>query len=770
MQSNVSGIRTWRQVFAIATVTMASALTGEAYGQGAEGLEEIVVTARRTTENVQDVPLTVEVVSGDRLQKTGVTNASEIRNLVSNVQWDDNGGGTTENRITVRGLSSNASRQGFDPGVGIYIDDVYIGDTTGFNSALLDIDRIEVLKGPQGTLFGRNTTAGAIAIHTRRPDTEQFLTDLKVKAGNYELMEGQILTNIPLDESLALKFAGFYRDRDGYQENVIDGSQSLNSETYYGGRAQLYWTPSSDLDVLLSADYFRNDDLQNVMTCFGGLVCGFNPEFGSIFEDKAADNSSHTERTLWSAALNVDWRLSDLYELTSVTAYQSREYHNDQDQDFTPAAIVRSGFHMPDDWQASQELRVSSASEHAVRGVAGLYVFHEDRSVSIPLIFGSDAATLLGLPPTTLPLVSTTDARTKTTSWSVFGQASFDLAPTVTGELGVRYTDDSKDFSYVQRVTSGIDSWPLELRGVFGVLDPSDPLPAGRIGPLSASDDWSKVTGLASVMWQPADDLSLYLRYSQGYKSGGFQSTTVSSHFEGAPTPDNLVVDSNPQVPFGPEDVDAWELGIKAGLFRNRIRVNASMFYMDYSEMQLQFTDPITRAKTVVNAGDAVSKGIEVELSALLWDALTLDAALGVQRAELTHIAVAIPGLEADDRLPYAPDSSASLSATYQHGLANGWTWTSTVTASYRAEMWLDLSNTPEGPGVPVAFVSPDLTLLGARVGLETTDKWGIYLWGNNLTDKRVITSTEVAPLPYYAQAFMLNVPRTFGIEITKSL
>lgn len=755
----------------IASASFTAFGTASAQDEGVS--ETIIVTARRTAEDVQDVPGTVNVIDARRLENADVSNTSEIRNVVSNLQWEDNGGGTTENRITVRGLSSNASRQGFDPGVGIYLDDVYIGDTTGFNGALLDIERVEVLKGPQGTLFGRNTTAGAISIHTRRPSASQQFAELSLRAGNYDLREGRLVWNVPIADTVAFKVSGVYRDRAGYQENVVDGSQSLNSETFYGARAQLLWTPTNDLDVLLTADYFRNDDLQNVASCFGGIACGFNPTFESIFDDVAADNNSSTERTMWSTSLNVDWAAPGGYEWTSITAYQNREYHNDQDNDFTPVEFTRAGYHEPDDWQFSQELRVATPREHAVRGVAGLYYYHEDRSISIPQYIGSEVAAFFALPADTPPLTTTTDAEIQTTSWAAFGQAQFDITPSLIGELGVRYTADSKDFSYVQRVTGGLADWPLAVRGQFGLLDPSDfptpapgSLPAGSIGPLEASDDWAQVTSLASLTWRASEDLNFYVRYSQGYKSGGFQSTTVASHFDGPPLPGNLVVDSRPNVPFDNESVEAWEAGLRSEFFDRRLRVNLTGFWMNYSDIQLQYTDPATRAKTVLNAGEATSSGLELEISAALFDGFSLDAAIGVQDAELDSVSVVIPGIDAGDSLPYAPDTSASLTATYRHSLWGDWEFVTSLTGSYRSEMWLDLGNTIAGPGVPVAFLSPELTLVSGRIGLEAADNWGVYLWGDNITDERVITGAIRPALPFAAEYFTLNTPRTWGIEI----
>jgi iron complex outermembrane receptor protein len=712
------------------------------------GLEEITVTARRTSENLQRVPLTVNVVSNARLEQGGVSNTSELRNLVSNIYWNDNGGGSTENSVAIRGINSNAARQGFDSGVGIYIDDVYIADTTGFNTALLDIDRIEVLKGPQGTLFGRNTTAGVIAMHTRKPSTERFYSDSDLRLGNYNLQELRSVANLPLSDQLALKVSGIYRDRDGYQTNVLTGKRNLNDEFFYGGRAQLLFTPTDSLDVLLSADWFRNDDHQNVYSCWGGTACSsFNPTFGSIAQhDLAGDNGSYTKRKLSSASLNVTWRAPAGFEVTSITAYQTREYYNLQDQDYTGVDGFFYGYRMKDDTQFSQELRVATPSENRLRGVAGVYYFDEDRSPSIPGLVRGDFIESLGGPPGE-DVYNSVDARLQTRSMAVFGQATYEITPTITAELGLRYTRDEKDFTYQTQVNPAGLALPDPIRAIFGLLE---------WGPLQASDSWGRTTGLVSLSWQPTDSVNTYVRYSQGYKSGAFQATVLTPEAD-------LTVLNRPEIPVKPELLDSWEIGAKTQWLDNRVRLNASVFLMNYTDIQIQITDPETEFKRIENAGEARSRGVELELSAVPLQGWTIDAGLGLLDTEFTKDGV-VGGVAVTNykgnRLRTAPHTTANLTSTYSFDVASDWEASVSGTVSYRSSVFLNAANNQS---------AKEQTLANARIGLNHANGWGVYLWGENLTDDRGIGNTTGGQIGLSVRNYLLMPPRTYGVGFTAS-
>lgn len=714
--------------------TAVAAVGSVAHAQEGLTIEEIIVTATRRAESVQDIPLTVNVLSGQALEERGVSNFSEISALAPNVVWSDAGGGTTQNRITVRGIFSNATSQGFDPGVGIYIDDVYVGNQFGFNAALLDIERIEILKGPQGTLFGRNTSAGAIAIHTRRPSLDEATLDTSLKLGNLDLVEARASGNLPIGEIAALKVSGLYRDRDGYQRNVVTGKRDLNDENAVAGRAQLLIEPSAAFDMLLTGEYFKNDDHQDIYSCvdpatgpFAG-ICAFNPTRQSVEDDLAADNNSINEREMWSLALRTDWRMGGGYELTTITAYRDLTVHVDQDQDYVALDLVRSGYDVPKDRQFSEEVRLATPADERLRGVVGLYYFNEDRRTIIPQIFTPLYIALQGLPPPSANVVALTDSTLETTNWAVFGQGQFDIIPSLTLELGVRYSDDEKQFQYQQAGAPG-----------FGIA---------TVGRTSADAAFDAITYTGSLNWAITDNLRTYVRYATGYKSGGFQSAVTDT----SPTP------FNPLMPFDEETSDQWEVGLKSSWLDQRLRANIAAFRINYEDIQQQILIPLPFPpggfnRIVGNFGTAESEGAELELSFAALASLSLEFNAGYQDARYTE------GPLAGRRIQYSPRKTAAASVSYRHGLWAGASGLASVSASYRDGIALNTN----APGSPNFLSSPHMTTVNARVGVELADtRWGVYLWGDNLTDERRFTNFT----PGTVHSFHITPPITYGVEM----
>ncbi|WP_331086077.1 TonB-dependent receptor [Phenylobacterium sp.] len=700
-------------------------------------LEEIIVQARRTTESVQEVPLTVNVISADALEAKGVTQLSNIGTVVPNLVWVDSGGGTLSNKVSLRGIYSNANSQGFDPGVAIYLDDVYVGNQFGFNSALLDIDRIEVLKGPQGTLFGRNAAAGAITVHTTRPSTDEFSAVASGRVGNYDLREARLLLNAPLSKMAAVKGSFIYRDRGGYQRNALDGRRDLNDEHFYGGRLQLLIEPSERFEALATLEYFKNDDHQNVLSCAAGagaLPCP-NANVDAVLSDGlAADNNSTTQRTTWGATLKADWRPGAGLEMTSITAYRDIDVRQDQDQDYSAVDFIRSGFRVPKDWQFSQELRLATDQETRLRGVVGLFYFHEDRTTQLPLTFTQTALASIGV-NAPRAFLQVTDSRLKTTSWAAFGQGQFDVLPTLTAELGFRYARDEKDFTYEQTENDILALIPPPLQaGLFLV-----PFPRS-----SASASFSKPTYTGSVTWRAAETVRAYVRYATGFKAGGFQAATNSASY-------------NPLVPFGPENSRQWEVGLKSELADGRVRFNAAAFRTSYDDTQVQLIDASTFQKVVGNLGSARARGLELELSAALAPGLTFDGNLGLQRARF------VSGPFDGRRFQYSPRRTASASLTYERAIVDDWQVFASGTVSYRSAINLNT----EASGSPGFLSSPGVTLVNARVGVEREDgRLGVYLWGTNLADERRLTDF-IPQGPVQPPSYFVSTPRTYGVEVT---
>lgn len=741
---------------AFGAVSAAAAEAPAAAPASGATLSEVMVTARKTSQNVQNVPLTVNVLDTTALINQGIANLSDISAHVSNLEWDSAGGSSNNSlRMSIRGIASGASQFGFEPGIGVYVDDVYLGNEIGFNNSLLDIDRIEVLKGPQGTLFGRNTVAGAVSIHTRSPSIDQTYLDADVSAGNYNLADVRLVGNVPTSADSALKLSTIYRVRDGFLFDATTGKRNLNNENHWGLRAQWLWKPTSDFILLATADYFHDKGNQESQICFGtgtnGSICNTasnplalfggavvatgtvnHPTRDSTTDGRAEDNSSEAYRTMWSTSLNTTWTGWGKNTLTSITSYRNLKSANDQDQDYTSLNLIRSGYNVPKDWQFSEELRLASDQEARLRGVAGLFYYHEDRHTILPLTDTALALQIVGI-ATNVDHTSLTDATQITDSYAVFGQVYYDILPTLTIDAGLRYSEDRKAFTYV----STIDS-------VFSSATSLGPPLAVPLTHTMAS--FGDTTGEATLSWHVAKESMLYFHFSRGFKSGGFNDT---QSFSAATLPTH---------PFGPETLDQYEVGLKAQGFEDRVRFNAAAFKMYYSNMQVNFTDPNTRSQFVFNAGDSRSEGAEAELTVLPIAHLTFDANAGVQHAKFTSFAPGGPvNLLGKDTF-FAPHTTASVSTTYDRAVAEGVTGLASVTVAYRSDMFLDQQNTVRSRAV--------MTLNG-RLGADFRDgKYGFYLWGANLTDARRITAFTNPKFRLDAGSVRLSDPRTFGVEL----
>ncbi len=715
-------------------------------------LDEILVTARRVAESVQDVPVTVNVLSAETLENQAVVNFASIGSLVPNMVWDDAGGGSVNAnlRMTLRGISSQGSQNGFEPGIGIYVDDVYVGNAIGFNRSLLDVERIEVLKGPQGTLFGRNTTAGAVALHSRRPSLDANTLEADVNVGNYDLQQERILVNRALGESVAMKFSGIHRQREGYQLNEVSGRRDVNEEDYAGGRVQLLWQALPDLELMLSAEYFKDRGTNEVFGCYGrGAVFDFcldlHPNINATLDGIVRDNQTRSEREQWATSLHADWRMRNGWDLTSITAYRSISGLNDLDQDGTAIDAVRSGWTVPDDWQVSQEVRIATDRSRRLHGVFGAYYFREERVAQIPYILREAYAEAILGTPIDRDVVQVTAADQSTESHAIFGQGQFELTSHLAFELGLRQTWDNKDFVYTQSVDPLADRAAGGPLGTLGGV-PNQNFPTTPGGANSDSDDWSQLTGTASLLWTPAENSLIYLRFARGYKSGGYNS---SQYFFGN--------NQEPLTPFDQETLDQYELGFKWEGFGHRLRLNGAAFFGEYRDIQFQITDPLTNARRVENAAKAEVQGVELEMSALLFDGFTVDANFGRQDSEIVEVGRAsLAGLLGKSTY-YSPKTTAALSLNYGRPLWADWELTCSVSGNYRADMFIEQDN---------SLVSPSLTLLNARIGIEGS-RWGVHLWGANLNDEQRITARSGGKIAGTSGNTRLNAPRTYGLELS---
>ena len=723
-------------------------------------IEEVLVTARRRVETLQDVPVSVSALQGEALRLQQVYRADQLGTLVPNLVFKPvapSSGSSSVGQMFIRGIGQSDFTPVTDPGVALYLDGVYLARAPGNVLDFVDIDGVEVLRGPQGTLFGRNAIGGAIKVHTRRPATDRRDGALELRLGTDDLRAFTARINQPLAPDLAVNGVAYVERQDGYVTRLTDGLDTGDRDRW-GVRAAVQWTPGDRLSLFLVADITGIDengaptvsggvnDRQPFATFGNGVLASceavrINPRFNATpaggpptFPPPGAPSGSapgcygaasipgpyRSEGTyplasvLDSGGLTLELAagLGDAWELLSTTGYRTLDLFTSRDGDNTPANI----FATRDDYghdQLSQEFQFRYDGGGRFQGVVGLYGLRED---------GFNAVDVT-LPGGAIRSGGEYDNR----SWAVFGHGTLDLTDRLSASLGLRYTQDRKQFlpdQYSQGDASmgGVpgffpNTWP-ELAGQY--LGPTGPLPAGtRLLDFRTSTVRFDHTDVSlGLRYRFSSSLMTYVNYSTGYKSGGFDQ-----RFTG-PTPDGL-----PST-FGPEEVDSLELGAKGSLLTGRLRWQLALFEADYDDLQIivrETFNPLT-----VNAGRARIRGGELEAEWALSGSLDLRLALGHLDASYRDLSESAQasGVRLDNALVNAPEWTANLGVQHVLRLGDGGRLTSTLDVGWVDETWNDAVNSVQIRQDPYTEVN------GSLAWDLPGDRWQLVAAVRNLLDE----------------------------------
>lgn len=729
-------------------------------------LEEVVVTAQKRSESLTDVPISIGVMSGEALEKTGVRQLREVAEFVPNLTVSN--GNDSSTAIRIRGVGTNTRNIGFDTRVGVYVDGVYMGQSLAQNLDILDLERIEVVRGPQGTQFGRNTVAGAINLISARP-SDEFELEVLGEAGNYDSYRVGAIVNVPMGERTAGRFSVVDHHRDGFIDNLTTGTEH-NERDGTSIRGQIAWR-GDRMDITLAGDYLESDRVSfwgEAVSDWSGRVP--TTEAPGRF-DIANNEDNYEKREIWGTSLNVDVELGE-YSLTSITAYRDNSIDRGQDSDHTSLALLRVEY--PDAYeQITQEFQLFSPDTGRLKYVAGLYLYREEASSSRRAIVGEDIGTVLqALAPPLAPagpLFADTFAGTfgdvDTDSWAVYLNGTYELTDRWTLGFGARYTDETREVDY-DLVGSVVDLGftTVPTAAVFGVaVGPVvDGLTVLNFQDKQSFDDFSPMLSLSYAL---TDNTNVYLKYAEGFKSGGFNVDFVSG---------DLIADG---IDFDPETVESWELGIKGESADRTLRYALSAFYMDFQDYQLnQFIQLSNNTSTITiqNAAEVTSQGIEAELTWYPSNALMVQLALGYNDAEFEKFpgggSVRNPaGRGADlagNKLPQAPEWSSALAVQYNLPVGgSGGELVTRVDWTYTDEYFTTEDNVQfADPGSPIVWGKVDsYSLLNGRIGYESGDQWSAYLWGRNILDEEFSyawTSDFLGTVGNFP-----GDPRTYGIE-----
>ena len=725
-----------------------------AAGANEGGIETVYVTAEKRVERNIDVPIAITVNDAEQLKNKNIGDMTELAEKMPNV----NGGGTFFTSLTIRGISADSAGGGFPVDVGVNVDEVFMGRDRAFDTVLYDVSNVEVLYGPQGTLYGKNTLAGVINITTNRPG-DVWEADGDVRYGNYNYLQVRAATGGPIiDDKLSIRVAGFYQERDGFiSDPVLDNK--LGSLGQKGGRVMIVAKPLDHLTVELRADIFAEDDTigQNEVqatlsasTCpipamFGGCGAIFNSVPPQNPRDRVVDVNTPpmVKRDMWgsSAKAEYDW---DGYSAVSITSWRhlTSDFNLDQDGGPLDGFDTGQGVEMK---RFSEEFRIASPGDTRFTWIAGAYLDHESDHNLFHIHVGDGFPVSLfglGLPP--LPVgyseASTANALINSTSWAGFVSATYKITDQLKLSAGIRYTDDQKKLAYSQLPTQLYAGYPLDVVYLF-----AEPIP-----PLTDQQKDSAPSGDVDLSYSFTPDEVAYVRFARGYKAGGFQSDIISPPFNPAGG-----------LSFKPEYLNDYEIGLKSQLLDNRLTANLSAYYYDFSNKQEEINTGVSFV--VSNAASATSRGLEAQLDWQPIDGFDLFANGGFIDAFYNSFpnggGLGVP--YTGHVLVGASKWSGSWGASYiqPFDLIPGTNYDLTTDWDYRSGQFTDPANTE------AQMIQPYL-IINARAGIESDDgRWGFYVWGKNLGNRTVLGGGVDVLDSLYVQRG-INIGRTFGLEL----
>lgn len=789
--------------FKVALLCSAVALTGapelaraQSAAAGATEVEAVVVTARKREENLQEVPVAVTAVSDEAIEQRSLTELRNIQDVVPNILFTESQGVKGTARIFIRGIGENIQIFSSDPAVGVYVDGVPITRPQGANLGLLDVERVEVLRGPQGTTFGKNTIGGSINFVSKRPGDE-FDGSAKVRLGNYNLVTVEAAVDVPVNERLSLRLSGGRNERDGFVENTFNGGRLSDLDNWTTRLAALF-TPAENVEFLLSADYFERNESSNVpqmlsynpstflISHWNSVATaryGFDPMARSVDNDpfrgfysggaavtpgqpsivaedplldryELGSSPNSTQQRIFGTYLITTLDLDDTFTVKSLTSYRHTLAHAWFDS--WGSAVPNTGTMLEENsTDMTQELQFigNDLLGGRLNFVSGLFI-GEVVSDEVGTQWFEPEVMAVPFGPIALNFSTGRDQTQTTNTVAAFGNANYNITEQLQVTLGARWTRDTKKFHRREFAT-----FPTGTDIGFGPASPpARPTPTGAPVRFDDKKSWEAWSGTVAVQYQWTEDLMTYASWSRGFRSGGFSGTARN------------IADLEP---YNPELVDNYEIGLRSSWFADRLILNATAFHMNYEERQMTATQvistvPFVSRTYIFNAGASENRGVEVELTARPIEPFTITAAYGYTDAKYTELAGPFSPastVEADLRkeLPQTPEHTFNTSATYRTAIPSlPGEFSLTVDYAYRSKMYYDVFNTPD-------IAEDGYGLINARIGWTSDDdNLEVAVWGRNLADERYRTD-GVAVAGVFSSAYYGD-PLTFGVELTKRL
>ncbi len=720
----------------VALLSAAALMSTNAFAEdNTLALEEVVVTAQKRATDLQTTAAAISAYSSEALLNRGISDIEDLGRANPSMDVSLYQG---EAQIYIRGIGYSGIIGGTDSSSALHLDGVYVSRSSSAVPGFMDIDRVEVVRGPQGTLYGRNATSGSINLIHKRP-TEEFSAKSKLSLGNYEHYKAFGAISGALSDNLRARLAMQLENHEGYTDLTrLDGSShEAEAKDDFTARFTLEYDLSDSVLISLSGDYYEADDTQVVWHRMnaGAQTNPFFQQYianlgGVLSENYSRDLFSDLEHEnnprIWGLTGRVEWDLGD-YQLTSITAYRETNPFNHDEGDFT-AAFGVDQLREEDHKQFSQEFQLSSPQDRALSWLVGFYYFTEENDVRneyfLPFVDEQ-----YGLPNDDNCCLLELNGTGETDAWAIFGEATWDITDNLELLVGGRYSEEERGGRNDVLLRNFI---PGVLDNVAGFND-------------ETFDSFTPKVGLNYTL---NEDLFIYASISEGFKSGGFN------------------VGSYQQTPFEPEEILAYEIGIKADLFDNRLRLNSALFFYDYDDLQIQ---DVENNNTVVrNAAKAEIFGLELEGTALITENFLVDFGFVWLNAEFTEGALMDPkapalGIQELDgnNLPRAPEFKAVLGAQYEIALSSGSSLQFRVDYSWQDEVFFSAFN--------VGQLSEDAyDWTKAKVTYSSADRnWSLAAYVDNISDEEVFTNaTYWGDIVDSVAAGSLAPPRTYGVEL----
>ncbi|VAV98095.1 TonB-dependent receptor [hydrothermal vent metagenome] len=780
-------------------------------------IEDIVVTATKRSERMKDVPISMSALGAEEIDQTGVRDLKSIAEYIPNLQISESN--DFRSTVTIRGVGAQSRNIGFDARVGVYVDGVYMGQSPALNQELLDLERVEILRGPQGTLFGKNTVAGAINLVTKKP-ADELSGQVSADVGNLGYTEFKGMINLPLSDKVFTKFTISKVNRDGYVLNTVTNNKLMQVDSL-AYRAQIRIQASEKLEINASFDGLNSDALilvaEPLTDTFAFAPIQIAPEERVV----AFSKDPTDKRDVYGGHLDLNYEMDSGFTLKSITGYRKTDAVYTNETDYSTLDIVKIRF--ADKYkQFTEELQFISPDDENLTYMVGLYYYDQNAETQRDATIGSDFFAgyfdVFGVPGPFQEIVRQTlnfgvPGASATSNFGLVGTNSY--AAYINGTykvtdkfkigFGMRYSIENKNVSWT--LDGRASGRPLAIPAPFVNLPGTDGNPIGSTLNLDSVTDvglyspaaagqlapFIQLNGLAfnigstgpdplnpsplinkrqdkffapsiNFMYAVTEDINIYAKYSSGYKSGGFNLDFINA--------DELA--SNSGLEFGKETVDSYEIGFKGSFLDNRIKLNMAGFISNYDNYQVnQFVD-LGGGRTsirITNAAKVATKGIEVEATWHATQDLTFTGSFGILDAIFDEFLEGGAGGTdvSGNRLPNATTFNAAFSAQYYHELEGlNSTLLMRVDLTHRSGYFTTennnkVANLRLGGTVPFDYIQ-SLTMVNARIGLISDEEsWEIYLWGKNLTDQRKYVDDlrdffgTISRFP--------NLPRTYGIE-----